>query len=226
MVPNNTMRAAIRYNDNASENSVQDLCIKELLINMTFCFNILALFVKIPMNIRVPESFEHRETGMPRNFLSCVVSAGRQTNQRFVTLEISAISCWTRTCEKKSEMPNIWSLTYESILGILRVGIVVTIWPHSSVPIPKNRHHIHCSRVRAAVLNAILPYWIMTTLSKRMKSRINIVIHVHYPALYCEKRENWREILADINVKMLTISTSRIVDDVLTCDKQVPIQIE
>lgn len=34
-------------------------------------------------------------------------------------------------------------ITYERILGILRVGIVVTNWPHNSVPIPKNRHHIH-----------------------------------------------------------------------------------
>lgn len=72
-----------------------------------------------------------------------------------------------KTCEKKSFFRFIYRvygiLTYERILGIERVGIVVTIWPHSSVPIPKNMHHIHCSRVRAFVLNAILPYWMMTT---------------------------------------------------------------
>lgn len=54
-------------------------------------------------------------------------------------------------------------LTYERILGIRRVGIVVTIWPHISVPIPKNRHHNHWSNVSALVLNAILPYCMMTT---------------------------------------------------------------
>lgn len=54
-------------------------------------------------------------------------------------------------------------LTYERILGILRVGTVVTTWPHNSVPIPKNRHHIHCSNVSALVLNAILPYCMITT---------------------------------------------------------------
>lgn len=54
-------------------------------------------------------------------------------------------------------------LTYERILGIRRVGIVVTIWPHISVPIPKNRHHNHWSNVSALVLNAILPYCMMIT---------------------------------------------------------------
>lgn len=54
-------------------------------------------------------------------------------------------------------------LTYERILGIRRVGIVVTIWPHISVPIPKNRHHNHWSNESALVLNAILPYCMMIT---------------------------------------------------------------
>lgn len=54
----------------------------------------------------------------------------------------------------------------------MRVGIVVTIWPHSSVPIPKSRHHNHCSRVKAFVLNAILPYWTMNTWSEKKRSVI------------------------------------------------------
>ena len=53
--------------------------------------------------------------------------------------------------------------TYESILGIFLVGTVVTNWPHNNVPTPKKRHHIHCSKVKLAVENAILPHWIIRT---------------------------------------------------------------
>jgi mannose/fructose/N-acetylgalactosamine-specific phosphotransferase system component IID len=53
--------------------------------------------------------------------------------------------------------------TYESILGIFLVGTVVTNWPHNNVPIPKNRHHSHCSKLKLAVENAILPNSIIRT---------------------------------------------------------------
>lgn len=56
----------------------------------------------------------------------------------------------------------LWD-AHDKSLGSFRVGTVVTTWPQSSVPKPKNRHHIHCSKVRPLVENAILPYWIMTT---------------------------------------------------------------
>lgn len=49
-------------------------------------------------------------------------------------------------------------MTYDNIFGKLRVGIVVTTWPQSNVPIPKNKHQSHCSSVKAFVENAILPY--------------------------------------------------------------------
>jgi mannose/fructose/N-acetylgalactosamine-specific phosphotransferase system component IID len=48
--------------------------------------------------------------------------------------------------------------TYESILGIFLVGTVVTNWPHNNVPIPKKRHQSHCSKLKLAVENAILPH--------------------------------------------------------------------
>jgi hypothetical protein len=49
-------------------------------------------------------------------------------------------------------------ITYESILGIFLVGTVVTNWPHNNVPIPKKRHQSHCSKLKLAVENAILPH--------------------------------------------------------------------
>lgn len=54
-------------------------------------------------------------------------------------------------------------MTYDNNFGNVRVGTVVITCPQISVPIPKNRHHSHCSRVSSLVENAILPYWMMTT---------------------------------------------------------------
>lgn len=59
----------------------------------------------------------------------------------------------------------VFAMTYDNNFGNVRVGTVVITCPQSSVPIPKNKHHSHCSRVSSLVENAILPYWMMTTCS-------------------------------------------------------------
>jgi hypothetical protein len=51
--------------------------------------------------------------------------------------------------------------TYDNSLGSDLVGTVVTSWPHSRVPTPKNRHQPHCSRVSALHENAMPPNWTM-----------------------------------------------------------------
>lgn len=65
-------------------------------------------------------------------------------------------------------------MTYDNNFGNVRVGTVVIICPQSSVPIPKNKHHSHCSRVSSFVENAILPYWMMTTCKEKHSDFVNL----------------------------------------------------
>lgn len=89
---------------------------------------------------------------------------------RVVTLVSSQINrlLWmsptpTEECKKNVSSSRRFSQinTNDISLGNVRVGTVVTTWPHTRVPKPKNTHHSHCSSVSAFVEKAILPYWIM-----------------------------------------------------------------
>ena len=44
-----------------------------------------------------------------------------------------------------------------NFFGILLVGMVVTNWPHTRTPSPKNIHQSHCSSVNLAVEKALPP---------------------------------------------------------------------
>lgn len=96
---------------------------------------------------------------------------------------------------------------HDKSLGSFRVGTVVTTWPQSRVPKPKNRHHIHCSKVRPFVENAIFPYWMITT----WKTRFHLVNHSSESVSHPHSEAKTPHLIRPAPA--------------LTCDIHVPIQI-